>query len=459
MQIYNTLSRRKEALVPLNKNHVCMYVCGITVYDHCHIGHARCQVAFDVIVRYLRTKGYTVTHICNITDIDDKIIQRAAENNEDFSALTERMIQSMHEDFAALGILKPDKEPRATDYIDEMILMIQTLIDKGYAYPAENGDVYYRVHRFQDYGKLSGKVLEELEAGARVETDECKENPFDFVLWKAAKPEEPSWSSPWSEGRPGWHIECSAMCKHHIGDTLDIHGGGPDLKFPHHENEIAQSEVANEKPFAKLWMHAGALRVDDEKMSKSTGNFFTIKEVLASYAPETVRYFLISSQYRSHINYSEDNLKEAEVRLKRLYTALKDVCIDGVTPAKDTVFEADFSKAMDDDFNTPGALGVLFELVREINSAEGGSVPPLAALLVSLGGTLGILQSCPDVYLQSGAEVDVSQIEAMIAQRAQAKKNRDFAAADQIRDELARGGVQLLDSRDGTTWQVIRRLK
>lgn len=460
MQIFSTLSRKKEAFTPIEENHVRMYVCGVTVYDVCHLGHARCEVAFDVIRCYLMTKGYKVTFVRNITDIDDKIIQRASENDESVTALTERMIQIMHEDYQALGVLAPDHEPRATGYVAEMQALISTLIDKGYAYPAANGDVYYRVRRFDGYGKLSGKIIEELECGARVAMDEAKDDPLDFVLWKAAKPEEPSWDSPWGKGRPGWHIECSAMCQHTLGDTFDIHGGGPDLKFPHHENEIAQSEAATGKKFAKLWMHAGALRINDEKMSKSLGNFFTIREVLEKYEPEVVRYFLISSHYRSHINYSEDCLKEAGIRLERLYTALNGLDLQGVSGADNTAFESRFYVAMDDDFNTPEALGVLFELVREINSerkVNGNSAKPLAALLVKLAGMLGILQGAPEAFLKSGSEVNDAWVETMISQRSDAKKQKNFAEADRIRDELANKGVQLLDSREGTTWKVERK--
>ena len=461
MQIFSTLSRKKEVFTPIEDNHVRMYVCGDTVYDYCHLGHARCKVAFDIVYRYLKEKGFKVTYIRNITDIDDKIIQRARENNESVTALTERMINIMNNDYRALDILSPDEEPRATAYVEEMQMLITTLIEKGYAYPATNGDVYYRVRRFEGYGKLSGKIIEELESGARVAADEAKEDPLDFVLWKAAKPEEPSWPSPWGDGRPGWHIECSAMCKHTLGETFDIHGGGPDLKFPHHENEIAQSEAATGQEFAKIWMHAGALRVDDEKMSKSLGNFFTIRDVLKKYSPEVIRYFLISCHYRSHINYSEASLKEAGVRLERLYTALNGLSgMSDASAAEGTAFESRFYAAMDDDFNTPEALGVLFELVREINSLRKKSdeaAKPLAALLVRLAGILGILQGDPEAYLKSGSEVDAEWVESMISQRAEAKKSRDFAEADRIRDTLAENNVQLLDSREGTTWKIERK--
>ncbi len=459
LQIYNTLSRKKEEFKPINEGEVRMYVCGMTVYDLCHIGHARVLVAFDVVTRYLRAKGYKVTYVRNITDVDDKIIRRANENGEEFTALTERMIAEMHKDGAELGVLPPDAEPKATAYIDEMQAMISTLIEKGYAYAPGNGDVYYRVNKFEGYGKLSGKILEELQAGARIDVEDSKEDPLDFVLWKGAKEGEPSWESDWGKGRPGWHIECSAMGKCCLGDTFDIHGGGPDLKFPHHENEIAQSEAANGKTFVNTWMHAGAVRVDNEKMSKSLGNFFTIREVLEKYPAEVVRYFLISSQYRSPINYSEDSLKEAAVRLERLYTSLKDLSLEGVEAAAGTEFETRFYKAMDDDFNTPEALGVLFELVRELNKARAenaDNAQSLGALVLKLGGALGVLQSNPESFLKSGGDVDEAWIEEMIEKRKAAKKAKDFAEADRVREELASNGVILQDSREGTTWRIER---
>ncbi|MGO0306850.1 cysteine--tRNA ligase [Endozoicomonas acroporae] len=459
MQIYNSLTRKKEPFTPLDGNHVRMYVCGMTVYDYCHIGHARTVTAFDVVARYLRARGYDLTYVRNITDVDDKIIRRAAENGEDFMALTDRMIAAMQEDFQRLGNLPPDQEPRATEFVPGMVEMIEQLIGKGFAYAPGNGDVYYRVHKFADYGKLSGKVLEELEAGARIEVQEQKEDPLDFVLWKAAKPGEPSWSSPWGEGRPGWHIECSVMGKCCLGDTFDIHGGGSDLKFPHHENEIAQSEACNDARFVNTWMHSGAIRIDNVKMSKSLGNFFTIREVLDKYDEEVVRYFMISSHYRSPINYSEDSLKEACVRLERLYTALQGLDLEGVSAAENNEFEQRFFKVMDDDFNTAEGLAVLFELVRHLNtvrSQDESAALPLAALLVKLGGVLGILQRDPEVFLKSGADVDEAMIESMIEQRNNAKRHRDFAEADRIRDELAARGVILQDSREGTTWRIER---
>ncbi|WP_257286173.1 cysteine--tRNA ligase [Endozoicomonas sp. SESOKO1] len=459
MQIYNSLTRKKEPFTPLDGNHVRMYVCGMTVYDYCHIGHARTVTAFDVVARYLRARGYDLTYVRNITDVDDKIIRRAAENGEDFMALTGRMIAAMQEDFQRLGNLPPNHEPKATEFVPGMVEMIEQLIDKGFAYAPGNGDVYYRVHKFADYGKLSGKIIEELEAGARIEVEEQKEDPLDFVLWKAAKPGEPSWSSPWGEGRPGWHIECSVMGKCCLGDTFDIHGGGSDLKFPHHENEIAQSEACNGARFVNTWMHSGAIRIDNVKMSKSLGNFFTIREVLDKYDEEVVRYFMISSHYRSPINYSEESLKEAGVRLERLYTALKGLDLEGVSAPENNEFEQRFFKVMDDDFNTAEGLAVLFELVRHLNtvrSQDESAALPLAALLVKLGGVLGILQRNPEAFLKSGADVDEAIIETMIQQRNDAKRNRDFAEADRIRDELAARGVILQDSREGTTWRIER---
>ncbi|KEI71666.1 cysteinyl-tRNA synthetase [Endozoicomonas elysicola] len=459
LQIYNSLTRKKEPFTPLDGNHVRMYVCGMTVYDYCHIGHARTVTAFDVVARYLRARGYDLTYVRNITDVDDKIIRRAAENGEDFMALTGRMIAAMQEDFQRLGNLPPDHEPKATEFVPGMIEMIEQLIEKGFAYAPGNGDVYYRVHKFAEYGKLSGKVLEDLKAGARIEVDEQKEDPLDFVLWKAAKPGEPSWSSPWGDGRPGWHIECSVMGKCCLGDTFDIHGGGSDLTFPHHENEIAQSEACNDTKFVNTWMHSGAIRIDNVKMSKSLGNFFTIREVLDKYDEEVVRYFMISSHYRSPINYSEDSLKEAGVRLERLYTALKGFDLAGVAIPENNEFEQRFFKVMDDDFNTAEALAVLFELVRHLNTvrAQDEAVAlPLAALLVKLGGVLGILQRNPEAFLKSGADVDDAVIEDMIQQRNDAKKSRDFAEADRIRDELAAQGIILQDGREGTTWRIER---
>ncbi|ASP39974.1 cysteine--tRNA ligase [Bacterioplanes sanyensis] len=450
LTIYNSLTRQKEAFQPINPGKVGMYVCGMTVYDYCHLGHARVMLAFDVIARYLRHRGYEVNYIRNITDIDDKIIQRANENGEVFTDLTERFIAEMNADAERLGILPPDAEPRATSHIGDIIKMTETLIARGFAYAADNGDVYYSVRKFDGYGKLSGKVLDELEAGARVEVDEFKRDPLDFVLWKSAKSDEPHWESPWGIGRPGWHIECSAMSTCCLGNNFDIHGGGPDLKFPHHENEIAQSEAATGEHYANTWMHAGAVRVDGEKMSKSLGNFFTIREILDKYPAEVVRFLLLSSQYRSPINYSEDSLKEAQQKLERFYNALAH-CPDAAPANLDNGFSQQFYAAMDDDFNTAEALAVLFELVRELNKSSGEQQAALAGQLRFLGDVLGCLQDDPQAFLQ-GDDVDADWVAGMIEKRADAKVNKDFATADQVRDELAAVGIVLRDSPEGTTW-------
>jgi len=457
IQIYNTLSQRKQEFKPLEAGKVRMYVCGMTVYDFCHLGHARVLVTFDVVTRYLRHRGYDVHYVRNITDIDDKILRRAEENDESFTALTERMIDAMHEDEARLGILSPTEEPKATAFIGEMLAMIRVLIQKDYAYAADNGDVYFSVNAFEGYGKLSKKKLEDLLAGARVDIAEAKRSPADFALWKAAKAGEVSWPSPWGEGRPGWHIECSAMSTGCLGNTFDIHGGGPDLLFPHHENEIAQSEAATGETFANVWMHAGAVRVNKEKMSKSLGNFFTIREILEKYPPEIVRYFLVSSHYRSQVDYSEENLEEASRTLTRLYQALR-----ALVPAKDapegqsdTLFHA----AMDDDFNTPGAITVLHAVASDINlhrrAGRDQDARAGAAVLVRLGKILGLLQQDPEAFFQAGSSESLSteEIEGLIEARKQARKNRNFAEADRIRDELAVKGVILDDSREGTSWR------
>ncbi|NWO06331.1 MAG: cysteine--tRNA ligase [Alteromonadaceae bacterium] len=458
MRIYNTLTRQKEEFKPIEPGKVRMYVCGMTVYDYCHLGHARVLVAFDVVTRYLRHRGYQVNYVRNITDIDDKILARADENGEVYSDLTGRMIKAMHEDEAKLGVLPPTDEPRATAFIDDIIAMIHKLISSGHAYAADNGDVYFAVESFADYGKLSKKKLEDLLAGARVDVQEAKRSPADFALWKAAKPGEVSWDSPWGEGRPGWHIECSAMSAKCLGDTFDIHGGGPDLMFPHHENEIAQSECATGHTFVHTWMHAGAIRVNKEKMSKSLGNFFTIREILESYPPEVVRYFLVSSHYRSQVDYSEENLEEAGRTLSRLYHALR-----GITPAKEgevpeTDFDRQFAEAMDDDFNTAGAIAVLHQVANEINQfrrdGDAEQARRSAAVLVRLGGILGLLQQSPDAFFQADTgELSAADIEAMIQARAEARKAKDFAEADRIRDELLEKGIILDDSREGTSWR------
>jgi cysteinyl-tRNA synthetase len=457
LQIYNSLSRQKEDFVPIEPGKVRMYVCGMTVYDLCHLGHARVLVVFDVVVRHLRALGYQVTYVRNITDIDDKIIQRANENGEPIEALTGRFITAMHEDAAVLGVLPPDLEPRATTSMAEIIAMIETLVAKGYAYAAANGDVYYDVSRFSGYGQLSGKNPEDLRAGARVEVVEAKDDPLDFVLWKAAKPGEPSWPSPWGAGRPGWHIECSAMSTHCLGNHFDIHGGGMDLQFPHHENEIAQSEGATGCHFVNYWIHNGFVQVDEEKMSKSLGNFFTVREILASYQPEEVRYFILASHYRSPLNYSDDNLDKARAALTRLYTALREVPPGAAL--QDSEYQRRFASALDDDFNTAEALAVLFELARELNRAREAGVAEatrLAATLVQLGERLGILQADPDQYLRgqpAQAGLPDADIEARIQARLDARARKDWAEADRIRDELQAAGIQLEDGAGTTRWR------
>ncbi len=460
LKIHNSLTGTKEEFKPLIEGKVSMYVCGMTVYDYCHIGHARVMVAFDVITRYLRQQGYAVNYIRNITDVDDKIFNRANENGEPYYELTARFIDAMHEDERALNVMQPNSEPRATDHIDNILNMVQTLIEKGFAYPASNGDVYYRVDKFEGYGKLSNRNIEEMRAGARVEVDENKENPLDFVLWKRAKEGEAAWDSPWGPGRPGWHIECSAMSTCCLGNTFDIHGGGPDLKFPHHENEIAQSEAATGEKYVNTWMHAGAVRVDNEKMSKSLGNFFTIREVLEKYNPEVVRYFLVSSQYRSAINYSEESLKQAQQALERFYNTLRNAQpASGIAThsASTTEFRIRFEDAMNDDFNTPEALAVLFDLAREINRG-GVSTPAQVELLKELGSTLGILQQNPEAFLQranagAGDEISAEEVEQLIIDRKNARADKNWGRADEIRDLLIEKGVVLDDGRDGTTWR------
>jgi len=456
LKIYNDLSRSKETFEPLQPGKVNLYVCGMTVYDLCHLGHARVMVVFDVVYRYLKAVGYDVTYIRNITDIDDKIINRANENGEPFHELTERFIQAMHEDSDALGIIPPDAEPKATDHIAEIISMCEKLIEKGHAYVADNGDVYYDVYSFPTYGKLSGKSLEDLQAGARVEPGDVKRNPLDFALWKSAKPDEPSWQSPWGDGRPGWHIECSAMSTKALGDTFDIHGGGADLTFPHHENEIAQSEGATGHPFVKYWMHNGFVRINDEKMSKSLGNFFTVREILERYQAEEVRYFILTSQYRSPLNYSDEHLDNARNALTRFYTALRG--LPEAMPTADTRFEKDFHAAMQDDFNTPEALATLFELVREINRVRAddeAAAASLGALLRQLGDLIGILQSDAESYLRGGASANDgdAEIDALVAQRNEAKANKDWGTADEIRNKLQEMGIVLEDGPSGTTWR------
>jgi cysteinyl-tRNA synthetase len=458
LNIYNTLTQTKVPFAPIEPGKVRMYVCGLTTYDYMHIGHARMLVAFDVIVRYLRAAGYAVTYVRNITDIDDKIIRRANENGEAFDALTERFIRFTHEDEAALGIQRPDIEPRATGYIAGIVTMTQQLIANGKAYAAANGDVYFSVTSFPNYAQLSRKNPDELLAGARIEVDEAKKDPRDFALWKAAKPGEPGWDSPWGFGRPGWHIECSAMSTTCLGHTFDIHGGGTDLMFPHHDNEIAQSEGATGKKFVNTWMHNGPVRVDNEKMSKSLNNFFTVREVLKQYPAEVIRYFLLSSQYRSAINYSEENLQIASAALTRFYNALKGIDMAGASPAANTDFEKRFHAAMEDDFNTPEALSALFDLARESNrlrAADAAGAAALAALLRKLGGILGILQLSPDDFFRGGnGNVDAARVEALIAGRKAARDSKNWAEADRIRDELKALHVVVEDKGGVTTWRI-----
>ena len=467
LKIYNTLTRKKDIFRPIHEGKIGLYVCGITVYDYCHVGHARVLVAFDAITRFLRSQDWDVNYVRNITDIDDKILNRAAENNEEYTQLTARMIDAMHDDERALAVLEPDSEPRATSHIDDIITMIQNLVDNHYAYRAENGDVYYRVKRFPNYGKLTNKNLDDLLIGARIEPDEAKEDPRDFALWKAATEDQTGWDAPWGRGRPGWHIECSAMSTSLLGETFDIHGGGPDLPFPHHENEIAQSEAATGKTFVHYWMHAGAVRVDDEKMSKSLDNFFTIREVLKKYHPEVVRFFLLSSHYRSPINYSEDNLIEARQGLDRFYQALRDfseVAPLALAELKQNPWYQRFTESMNDDFNTREAFAAMYDLVRELNTAvrnEDSEASYLAAVLKTLGGVLGLLNADPDQFLQGvvterqsdAAGIAETLIVKLIAERDQAKGSKDYARADEIREELLDQGVVLEDSRDGTRWR------
>ncbi|MEO1766112.1 cysteine--tRNA ligase [Thiobacter aerophilum] len=453
MLIYNTLARTKQEFVPIEPGKVRMYVCGMTVYDYCHLGHARVMVVFDMVYRWLMASGFDVTYVRNITDIDDKIIRRAAENRESIQELTDRFIRYMHEDEARLNVLRPTHEPRATQFVPGMIRMIQTLIDKGLAYTAANGDVYYAVARFPGYGKLSGKSLEDLRAGERVEVDPNKRDPLDFVLWKAAKPGEPQWDSPWGPGRPGWHIECSVMSEHFLGEHFDIHGGGQDLQFPHHENEIAQSEGAHGHPFVNYWMHIGFVRVDNEKMSKSLGNFFTIREVLEKFDPETVRFFILRAHYRSPLNYSDQHLNDARQSLDSLYLTLRDVPPEPVVIDWNDAFAARFRQAMDDDFDSHGAITVLFELARQANKTRSAR---LSGLLKALAGTLGLLQNDPATHLRgdvSGLGYTPERIEALIAERLAARKARDFARADAIRAQLAQAGILLEDGAQGTTWR------
>lgn len=459
LKIYNSLTREKEQFRPIEPGKVRMYVCGMTVYDYCHLGHARVLVVFDVITRYLRVRGFDVTYVRNVTDIDDKIIHRAQENGEDFQSLTRRFTQAMHEDAAVLGVLPPDQEPLATESMDAIVGMVGKLVDRGYAYVADNGDVYYDVSRFERYGQLSGEKPDELRAGARVEVEAAKDDPLDFVLWKAAKPGEPSWPSPWGAGRPGWHIECSAMSTCTLGEHFDIHGGGMDLKFPHHENEIAQSEAATGEKFVNYWIHNGFVQVDEEKMSKSLGNFFTVREVLKRYRPEEVRFFILGSHYRSPLNYTEENLDKARGGLTRLYTALRGLPTAEEGQSLDSFVER-FHAAMDDDFNTPEAIAVLFELANALNRAraeKADSVSNLSATLRHLGGSLGLLLADAETYLRAGSlkedAISDAAIEQLIAKRNAARDLKDWAESDRIREQLNGKGVVLEDGPGGTSWR------
>ena len=451
LTIYNSLKRSKEIFTPIRPGKIGLYVCGITVYDQCHLGHARSMVCFDVIVRFLRFQGYEVTFVRNITDIDDKIIARAQERGVPIHELTAQYIEAMNADTRALHVLPPDREPRATDHIPDIIRLIQRLIQKEYAYVSDNGDVCFEVARSADYGKLSHKDLEGLASGARVDVVKEKRSPLDFVLWKMAKADEPSWPSPWGDGRPGWHIECSAMAMEELGEQFDIHGGGLDLQFPHHENEIAQSENATGKTFANYWLHVGMLQVNNEKMSKSTGNFFTIDDVLKKHHPEIIRYFLLSSHYRSPLNYSDENFQLAAKALMRLYQSLKDVSEEDHEVDQDWLDQ--YNQAMNDDFNTPVALSVLFQLSHEVNKTKS---PQLAATLKYLASTLGLLQESPETFLQTGLAIkDMGAITKLIAERVEARVARDFAKADAIRKTLLDQGIELEDGAEGTTWRII----
>lgn len=460
LRIHNSLTKTKETFTPINPGKIGMYVCGVTVYDLCHIGHARTFVNFDVIVRYLRYSGYDVTYVRNITDIDDKIIRRANERGMTTKELSEQFIDEMHKDFDALGIKRPDIEPKATENIDAIIDIVQRLIDGGHAYVSENGDVCFKIETFPEYGRLSGQKLDELQAGARVEIAQGKHSPLDFVLWKMSKPGEPAWQSPWGAGRPGWHIECSAMNSRFLGTTFDIHGGGSDLLFPHHENEIAQSCCAFNTSYVNYWMHSGMVMINEQKMSKSLHNFFTIRDVLKEYDAETVRFFLMSGQYRSALNYSQENLDKARAALTRLYTTLRGV--EALKPdSADDEYTLKFKEYMDDDFNTPGAIAVLFDLAKQVNKESGEKAQKLAGRLKELASVLGILEQEPEAFLKSGASVsdgatdDVAEIESLIKERNDARKAKDWARADAARDKLKAMKIELEDGPNGTTWRRV----
>lgn len=451
MKIYNSFTRKKEEFVPIETNKIKMYVCGQTVYDYCHLGHARKSVVFDMVRRWFIASGYAVTYVENITDIDDKIINRAIENKEDINTLTSRFIDYMHEDFAKLGIMLPDLEPRATEYIPQMLKIIESLIEKGYAYLAKNGDVYYVVRKFVGYGTLSGKTLDSLRAGERVEVDTNKQDPLDFVLWKASKPGEPYWESKFGNGRPGWHIECSAMSEELLGKNFDIHGGGQDLQFPHHENEIAQSEAHNGCKFANYWMHNGFLNINDEKMSKSLGNFFTLRDVLSKYDAETIRFFMLKTHYRSPLNFSHDGLSDAKQGLTRLYTAIKPYALNKQADINwQHEYAIKFKQAMDDDFNTSLAISILFEIASQVNKEQSHE---LAELLVKLAITIGLFSRDIYEFFNASSEISPKLIEEEINKRNLAKQNRDFATADKIRNDLLAQGIILEDKPTGTIWR------
>jgi len=459
IKIYNSLTHKKETLTPIHAGKVKMYVCGVTVYDYCHLGHARTYAGFDVIIRYLTWRGLEVEYVRNITDIDDKIIKRANETKVEYTEIVNRFTQAMHEDFAALGLLSPQHEPRATENIPQIINLIDQLIKNEYAYVASNGDVYYNVRKLKNYGCLAHRDIDQLESGARVEINDVKRDPLDFVLWKLAKTGEPFWTSPWGNGRPGWHIECSAMSMNLLGNHFDIHGGGKDLIFPHHENELAQSVAATNQQFVNIWMHTGYLQIEKEKMSKSLGNFLTIRELLEKYKPEVVRYFLIANHYRSSLHYAASGLEQAQNALQRFYTALRD--LPKAEPIKESDFEKKFIEAMDDDFNSPIALSVLFELTHEIQKLRAKDIiaaAPHGALLKRLGAVFGILQSAPDEFLQSGKDkVNVSEIENLIVQRNKARTEKNWAEADKIRKQLDGMSILLEDGASGTTWKILRK--
>ena len=458
LQIYNTLRKEKQPFTPINPNEVGIYVCGITVYDLSHMGHARTYLSFDIVVRYLRHLGYKVNYVRNITDIDDKIIQRAHENNETPAQLTERTIGHMHEDFAALNLLAPDIEPRVTGHMPEIIDVIQRLMDKQYAYQAESGDILFKVSAFKEYGKLSKQDLSQLVSGIRVQTSNDKQDPLDFVLWKTAKEGEVSWESPWGAGRPGWHIECSAMNHKHLGAHFDIHGGGSDLIFPHHENEVAQSCCAFDTQYVNTWMHAGMVQIDDVKMSKSLGNFFTLREVLKKHDPETLRFFLMSAHYRSQLSYSQDNIDQARASLERLYNALRSVEANMEVDIAKGGYLGKFEAAMNDDFNMPIAISILFDVAKDLNKQETSSqeAKDLAGVLKKLGNILGVLENDPESFFQGAVNGDdefTQQVEDLIAKRVQARADKNWAAADAVRDELVKLGVVLEESKEGTKWR------